>query len=315
MRAVGRIHKRDVTGGSSAAREHQSERLAAAFEWPMLIASLLVVPTIAIENAGLGPGWTAVATILNWAIWLAFLTEFVVLLAVAPNRGRWLAKHPLEVAIVVLTPPFGPPGLQSARAFRLLRLLRLLRIAKLARSLFSLDGVKWAALIAFLLVEACGVGLVVVEGHSHQPHLTMVDGLWWSMSTVTTVGYGDVTAVTAAGRLIGMLIMVIGLGFVAVITGAVAHYIIARQTEEAEDTSTAEILAALQRVHVATRLLSERLDRLETRLDGGEGAMAPLARPRPVTAARASRPNQSRRSAGAKHAAPPTASEHGTRTG
>ena len=77
----------------------------------------------------------------------------------------------------MLTPPFGPAALQSARAFRLLRLLRLVRVAKLGRSLFSLDGIKWAGLIAVLLIEACGVGLVTVEGSKHQPHLTIVDGL------------------------------------------------------------------------------------------------------------------------------------------
>ena len=44
------------------------------------------------------------------------------MLAVVPDRGRWLRDHPLEVAIVVLTPPFLPASLQAARAFRLLRL-------------------------------------------------------------------------------------------------------------------------------------------------------------------------------------------------
>ena len=73
---------------SAKSREHRSLRLTAAFEWPMLIAALLVIPTIAIENAELGAGWTLAATILNWLIWIAFLTEFVVLLAVAPNRRR-----------------------------------------------------------------------------------------------------------------------------------------------------------------------------------------------------------------------------------
>lgn len=248
---------------ASLSREERSQRLTAAFEWPMLIASVLVVPTIAVENAGLGPGWTAAATVLNWLIWIAFLTEFVVLLAVAPNRKRWLTHHPLELAIVLLTPPFAPFGWQSARAFRLLRLLRLLRVAKLARSLFSLDGVKWAALIAFLLIEACGVGLVIVEGRQHHPHLTIVDGLWWAMSTVTTVGYGDVTAHTTAGRVIGMCIMVIGLGFVAVITGAIAQYVIAREATETQAASTNEILGAVDEVKAEMHAISERLERLE----------------------------------------------------
>ena len=46
---------------------------------------------------------------------------------VVPDRGRWLREHPLDLAIVVLTPPFLPASLQALRVFRLLRLLRLVR--------------------------------------------------------------------------------------------------------------------------------------------------------------------------------------------
>ena len=70
------------------------------------------------------------------------------MLAVVPSRRRWLAAHPLDVAIVVLTPPFGS-GL-----LRLLRLVRLLRLAQLARGLFSFAGVRYAALLAVLTAFA-----------------------------------------------------------------------------------------------------------------------------------------------------------------
>ena len=235
----------------------------------MLIAAVLVIPTVAIENAGLGSGWSTAATALNWLIWTAFAAELIVLLAAAPNRKHWLATHPLELAIVVLTPPFGPAALQSARALRLLRLLRLVFVAKYSRSLFSLDGLKWVALIVFLLIEACGIGLVLVEGTEHHPHLTIVDGLWWAMTTVTTIGYGDISPVTNGGRLIAMCIMAVGLGFVAVLTGAVAQHFIA--TRQATDTAVEiagnnEILAAVNEVRAEVHAVSERLDHIETRL-------------------------------------------------
>jgi voltage-gated potassium channel len=123
-----------------------------------------------------------------------------------------------------------------------------------------------AALIAFLLVEAGGVALVVVEGHKHHPHLTIVDGLWWAMATVTTVGYGDVTALTNTGRLIGMCIMMIGLGFVAVVTGSIAQYVIARKAAESQAANTTDIVTAISNVMAEVRSLSARLDRLETEL-------------------------------------------------
>src|SRR5215207_9749354 len=98
-------------------------------ELPLLVAALLTIPLIAIEQSGVGEPWDSVATVLNWLTWLAFLAEIVLMLAVVPDRGRWLRDHPLELAIVILTPPFLPAALQAARIFRLLRLLRLVKAA------------------------------------------------------------------------------------------------------------------------------------------------------------------------------------------
>lgn len=122
-------------------------------------------------------------------------------------------------------------------------------------------------MIAFLLIEAGGVGLVVVEGTNHHPHLTIVDGFWWAMTTVTTIGYGDIAPLTNGGRLIAMCVMVVGLGFVAIATGAAAQYFINRQGG-AQAASTNEILAAVQEVKVQLHAVSERLDRLETTRGG-----------------------------------------------
>jgi voltage-gated potassium channel len=133
-----------------------SERMAKRFEVPVLVAALLVIPVIAIEQSAVGDRWKSIAGALNWLIWLVFLGELIAMLAVVPNRWVWLRRHPLEVAIVVLTPPFLPASLQAARVLRLLRLLRLIRLAPLARRLFSLEGVRYAAVLA--LVTALGAG-------------------------------------------------------------------------------------------------------------------------------------------------------------
>ena len=162
----------------------------------MLVAALLVIPAIVIEQSDVGQPLDTVAVVLNWATWLAFLVELVVMLAVVPNRWRWLREHPLELVIVVLTPPFLPPSLQAARVFRLLRLLRLVRAAKLARRLLSLEGVRAAAMLAVLTVLAGGTAFAAVE---KQQDLSAWDGVWWAATTVTTVGYGDIAPKTSPG--------------------------------------------------------------------------------------------------------------------
>jgi voltage-gated potassium channel len=216
----------------------------------MLAFALLVIPAIAIEQSDVGEPWDTIAVVLNWTVWLAFLAELVTMLVVVPDRGRWLRDHPLEVAIVVLTPPFLPASLQAARAFRLLRLIRFLRLAVLARRLLSAEGVRDAAVLALLTVLGGGAAFAAVE---KDQHMSAWDGVWWAVTTVTTVGYGDFSPKTDSGRVIAMFVMVVGIGFVALLTAAAAERFIRRSgdppaVDERLDDVSARLAAIEQRL-------------------------------------------------------------------
>src|SRR3954463_16466194 len=102
--------------------EARAERLDRAFDVAMLVAAILVVPLLVLEEADLGGVWNALAVVLNWGTWLAFLVELVVMLAVTPDRWRWVRTHPIELVVVLLTPPFAAVALAGARLLRLVRL-------------------------------------------------------------------------------------------------------------------------------------------------------------------------------------------------
>src|SRR5215217_9291002 len=84
----------------------RSDRMARWFEVPLLLAALLAIPVIVVQESNFGRPWEGVADVLDWVIWGAFVLQLVVMLAVVPDRRRWLTNHPLEVLIVLLTPPF-----------------------------------------------------------------------------------------------------------------------------------------------------------------------------------------------------------------
>jgi voltage-gated potassium channel len=227
-------------------------RLEQRLEPITLIAALLVIPALVIESSDLGQPWDALAVALNWATWLAFVAEVVIMLAVVDDRWRWMRDHPLELAIVVFTPPFLPPSLAAARVFRLLQLLPLLQAGMLLRRLFTTEGVRDAGVLA--LITVLGGGTVYASVETEQD-LSTWDGVWWAVTTVTTVGYGDSIPRTDAGRVIAIVVMVVGIGFVAVLTAAAAERFI-RSREAAE-----------QRHEIVERLeeIGRRLDAIERR--------------------------------------------------
>jgi voltage-gated potassium channel len=240
--------------------DERAERWQARFELPVLVAALLVVPLIVLEQSDVGEPWDAVAIVLNWTTWLVFLVEAVVMIALA--RWAWVRTHPLDVAIVILTPPFLPASLQAARVLRLLRLVRLVRAVGAARRVFSLDGLRYAAALAAFTALGGGAAFSAIEGRD----LNTWDGVWWAMTTMTTVGYGDLYPETDAGRLLAIAVMLVGIRFVAILTAALAERFVAQEVAEAEEEVVGELEDTEAVMRRELREIGRRLQQLERRL-------------------------------------------------
>jgi len=92
------------------------------------------------------------------------------------------------------------------------------------------------------------------------------DGLWWAVSTITTVGYGDEFPKTTPGRALGMALMLIGIGFVAVLTGAVAERFLSARIKETQGELSDKFEEAEVDVLEELHEIAERLNALERRL-------------------------------------------------
>jgi voltage-gated potassium channel len=249
-------------GRAAGAGSVRLERWGARLRWPMVAVALASLPVIVLDESRLGAPWDAVAAAANWLIWVAFAVETIVMLTLAPEKRRWLRHHPLELAIVLLTPPFLPPSLQAARVFRLLLVLRALAAASVVRTVLSVAGLRYVALLAVVTVLGGGTAFAAVE---HAQGLTAWDGVWWAIVTVTTVGYGDIVPKTDAGRVIGIVVMLGGIGFLAVLTAAIAQRFIAVGAAPAAEEPPPADDDRLARLERKLDLIHERLDRIERR--------------------------------------------------
>ena len=121
--------------------------------------------------------------------------------------------------------------------------------------------------IALMTLATTLAGGIVITLVDQKEFPTLREGMWWSVQTVTTVGYGDVVPTSTPGRLIGTIVMVVGIGFLTVVTAAITATFI----ESARRRFTARRHDPVS--HELERI-SERLDRIEARLDdlsGGSG--------------------------------------------
>ena len=223
------------------------------FEVPVLGAALLVIPVMFVEAVS-STGWLlTVAGIANWLIWAAFAAEFAVVISLAGNRVAYARAAWLDLLIIVVSFPVLPELLAFSRLVRLARLSRVLRMLRavpiLVRGLSALGrlfqrrGFGYVS-VAFVLVALATGGLFALfEDHS------LIDGLWWTVVTLTTVGYGDLSPATTGGRVTAVVLMVTSLGVVSYITANIAAFFI---EDDTETNLTDEV-----------RSLHRRLDRIE----------------------------------------------------
>ena len=116
------------------------------------------------------------------------------------------------------------------------------------------------------IVITFGSGLVM-RLIDHEDYSSLGSALWWAIQTTTTVGYGDHVPTTASGRLLAALVMLFGIGFLAIITAAITSTFVARNAE-LKDGLDAEPPTADQ-----VRELDQRLEQLDRRLERIEAAV------------------------------------------
>jgi len=240
-------------------RQLESGRVVHRFEPVVLIATLALIPVLVIEAEAKSSVAKDVAFAANWLIWIVFAAELAFILVVAPRKAAALRAHWLDAVIVAVTPPFFGRFLASMRLLRLARLLRLLRLSAIftrlvqrERAVTSGAVFRIAALLTLLVVVIAGAAQSIVD-HKEVP--STWDGIWWAVQTVTTVGYGDIPLTSAEGRIVAMVVMLFGIGFLSVLTATVASRFV--KTERGDETET--ILAALARLETELAEIKSRL--------------------------------------------------------
>ncbi|QGQ96787.1 two pore domain potassium channel family protein [Paenibacillus psychroresistens] len=194
-------------------------KLAFIYEIFMLLLALISVSFIWIAN----PSLHYVDTI----VWLIFVLDVSVRFFRSESKWEYIKKHPLDIIAII---PFDSIFL-FARFARIFRLIRLIAMAShFAKPIFSIiqtNGLHKMITFTCGLIFISAIPIYLIEPKIN----TYQDALWWSIVTATTVGYGDLSPATLAGRLIAILLMIFGIGLIGMTTGSIATYFISHTKE------------------------------------------------------------------------------------
>jgi voltage-gated potassium channel len=199
---------------------------------------------------------------VEWTITIVFAVEFGTRLWAAPSRRSYLRGHWID--LVALVPP--TRWLRTLRLLRLLRLVRafagIARAAAASRRLAQHRGLIWLLAAWTGVMVITSIGLYAAENGINQAVDQPWDALWWGLSTMTTVGYGDVYPVTAEGRLFAAALMIFGVGLFAALTAAVTSFFMT----DGHEPDVAAMIERLAALRAAGDLSDEEFARAKERL-------------------------------------------------
>jgi len=163
------------------------------------------------------------------------LVLFVVLFAcrwwICDNRQAYLKQNWLDLVLIVL---LASPLLRIFSALRVMRLMPALRVGALMRAnrkrllrliIISQESFPAAMTLVFGFVFVFGSSVYFIEHGVNEQFGSMSDGLWWAFVTLTTVGYGDVYPVTAAGRIVAVLTMIFGIALYSLVVANLTFFV------------------------------------------------------------------------------------------
>lgn len=227
------------------------------FDIYLLVAIGVNLVLLMVESSPHITGWWSISLrVLEWLFTLGFTLEYYLRCYCLKRPLKYVFSFYGIIDFLSIFPAYlslAFPAMQSLTVLRILRALRIFRILKMQRFLDEgarlIQTLRRSAyrvgifmMFTFLVAVILGALMYMFENGHSDSFTSIPEGIYWAVVTITTVGYGDVTPVTMAGRFISIVVMLLGYSIIAVPTGIVAGEVVKehRSSDHAREASSEE---------------------------------------------------------------------------
>lgn len=246
-------------------RENETaQRWGRSLEWPLLVLAFwILIDWYSQISGNMG---TSYLPLSNWTIWGVFAVELTLMLWLVDNPVRHLKQNWLSLLIVIIGIPLTLDAVSfnavSLRALRLLLFFGILfRLSADLRSVLGRHNLGVTLLVALGFLVLAAFLISGLDPAFKNP----VDGFWWAWVTMTTVGYGDLVPTTIEGRLVGMVLILVGIAIFSMLTASFSVFFIEKDERDMVDREQ----TTLRKI----QMLEARLERIENQLHTAVSAL------------------------------------------
>ena len=255
--------------GVTADEREIARRWGHRFEIPMLLLALwILIEWYAESNNALPPG---LSKFTDWFIWLFFILETSVLAMLVKDKRRFLSGNWVNLLIIILGTPILWGGGNYAGALRSLRLLLMLslilNISDSVREVLSRNNLGITLLVAFIFIIFSGIFIAGID-----PAIdSLWDGIWWSWVTVTTVGYGDIVPSSAAGKIFGAILILLGIGLFSLLTANFSAFFINKEEKALLKEGEQEFMDVIRNMEARLLAIEEKVGQIHAHVHDTPG--------------------------------------------
>ncbi|WP_347106334.1 ion transporter [Lactobacillus paragasseri] len=236
------------------------------YNFTMAILAIISIILVILDYASVINLDTGVWMWVDNGILVVFAIDYFYRLTIAENKWSFFKHNIFDLLSIIPVNGFFTLFrlARLGRLARLARLTRLLRVLRLVGLTGRLRKILYTNGLIYLLYTSLSLLIIGAITYSMTEHVSLAQSFWWAIATATTVGYGDISPHTFVGKIVALVLMLVGIGVIGMLTSSITTYFVREDNKsDAKDVQLEKIMQKLDEIEKQNKDLKEEIQKLK----------------------------------------------------